>query len=130
MRSAYLVGSFDLFNISDLDVIAQARSLCDRLVVGVLSDSDATAYDGVDPVVPLDERLALVKHVRSVDDAVLHHADTIPSADLLLAVGGDLGGTARPLFARRRSVSRFLPSHLSGVTADSFAVPFEHADVA
>ena len=38
MSVGYLADSFDLINVRDLDLIAQARARCARLVVGVFTD--------------------------------------------------------------------------------------------
>ncbi len=75
----YLAHSFDLINVHDLDLIAQARRHCDRLVLGVYSDELVLSTTGRLPVVPLAERLALVSHVRGVADVVEHSPDAVPS---------------------------------------------------
>ncbi|GAA3608742.1 hypothetical protein [Microlunatus ginsengisoli] len=75
----YLAHSFDLINVHDLDLIAQARQHCSRLVVGVYSDEFVLASTGRQPVIPLVERLALVSHVRGVDEAIVHGTDAAPS---------------------------------------------------
>ena len=77
-RVGYLAHSFDLINVHDLDLIAQARRHCDRLVLGVYSDELVQRQTGRPPVVPLAERLALVSHVRGVADAVVHGPDAVP----------------------------------------------------
>lgn len=71
----YLGGSFDLLNVAHLDVIKQARARCSRLVVGVFSDQQVGDLTGRPPVVPLEERVALVRHVRGVDEALVHDPD-------------------------------------------------------
>ncbi len=70
--NGYLACAFDLINVRDLDLIAQAREHCTRLVVGVYTDEYVTDVAGAPPVVPLSERLALVSHIRGVDEAVSH----------------------------------------------------------
>lgn len=74
MICGYLSASFDLLNISDLDVISQVRQRCSRLVVGVYSDAYVERVSGRPPVIPLEERLMLVSHIRGVDAAVIHDA--------------------------------------------------------
>jgi Cytidylyltransferase-like len=68
----YLARSFDLINVRDLELIAQARRCCELLIVGVYADDTVLALTGRPPLVPLSERLALVSHVRGVDQAVVH----------------------------------------------------------
>jgi len=76
MSLGYLACSFDLLNVGHLDLIAQARQLCDRLIVGVYTDEAIERADGRPPVTPLAERTALIGHVRGVDEVVVH--DTVP----------------------------------------------------
>jgi hypothetical protein len=76
MTVGYLAGDFDLINVRDLDVIAQASQYCSRLVVGVFSDEFAERHRGRRPIVPLVERMALVSHVRGVHSVVVHDDTT------------------------------------------------------
>jgi glycerol-3-phosphate cytidylyltransferase len=70
-RIAYLPGVFDMFHIGHLKIIRNARALCDRLIVGVVSDERAEIAKGQPPVVPLAERLEIVRSIRHADDAVV-----------------------------------------------------------
>ena len=89
--AGYLARSFDLINVSDLDLISQARQLCSRLVVGVHSDELVTRLTGRPPVVPLSERVALVAHVRGVDEVLVHEGDSAPAdPDMVVFVDRDL----------------------------------------
>lgn len=66
MIKGYLIGEFDLFNVADLDVIAQATRRCDELFVAVLSDEDVERLYGRAPVVPVHERCEIVRNLRGV----------------------------------------------------------------
>lgn len=66
MQVGYLVSSFDMLNVGDLDVIGQATKLCTELTAVVLSDDSISQALGRPPVVPLRERFAIVEHVRGV----------------------------------------------------------------
>ena len=72
MSVGYLADSFELINVRDLDLIAQARARCTRLVVGVFTDDYAERLFGRRPVVPLSERIAVLRHVRGIDEVVAH----------------------------------------------------------
>lgn len=78
MSVGYLADSFDLLNVRDLDLIAQADAQCSRLVLGVFTDEYAERVFGRRPVVPLAERIALLRHIRGVADAVPHSEDVEP----------------------------------------------------
>lgn len=75
MRSGYLARSFDLLNVRDLDLVAQARAHCDWLTLAVLSDEAVAGTLGRAPVVPFVERFELVRHLRGVDEVVVHQAE-------------------------------------------------------
>ena len=66
----YSPGVFDLFHVGHLDLLRRAEAGCDRLVVGVLADELAAELHGVRPVVPLIERMEIVRNVRHVDEVV------------------------------------------------------------
>ena len=63
----YVPGVFDLFHVGHLNVLRQARELCDVLVAGVVSDEVCTSVKGVAPFVPLEERIAVVDAIGIVD---------------------------------------------------------------
>ncbi len=70
-RVGYAPGIFDLFHIGHLNVLRNAKDLCDYLIVGVVSDEMASRVKGLTPVVPIDERLEIVRGIRYVDEAVV-----------------------------------------------------------
>jgi len=65
----YTCGVFDLFHVGHLNVIKRAKSMCDRLIVGVTED-DLVSYKGTKAVIPLEQRLEIVQAIRYVDLAV------------------------------------------------------------
>ena len=67
----YAPGVFDLFHVGHLNVLRRARLRCDHLIVGVVTDDSALRGKGRWPVVPEEERLAVVDAMRFVDSAVL-----------------------------------------------------------
>lgn len=67
-RLGYAPGVFDLFHVGHLNILRRARDHCDRLVAGVCSDELVVRLKGRPPVVPLAERLQIVRSVRHVDD--------------------------------------------------------------
>lgn len=69
-RIGYTTGVFDLFHIGHLNLLRNARARCARLIVGVSTDEVVEAYKGRRPVIPFEERLAIVSAIRYVDQAV------------------------------------------------------------
>jgi glycerol-3-phosphate cytidylyltransferase len=60
-RIGFAPGVYDLFHIGHLNILREARRHCDRLVAGVTSDDLARCLKGRAPVVPLAERLDIVR---------------------------------------------------------------------
>jgi glycerol-3-phosphate cytidylyltransferase len=69
-RIGYASGAFDLFHIGHLNILKNAKGRCDFLIAGVVSDAMLRIHKGVTPVIPLAERLEIVRNVRCVDEAV------------------------------------------------------------
>ena len=69
MFVGYTTGVFDLFHIGHLNLLRNAKSLCDRLIVGVTVDS-LVAYKGKKAVIPYEERAEIVRNIKYVDIVV------------------------------------------------------------
>ncbi|KAE8718780.1 Ethanolamine-phosphate cytidylyltransferase [Hibiscus syriacus] len=65
----YMDGCFDLMHYGHANALRQAKALGDELVVGVVSDEEIIANKGP-PVLPMDERLALVSGLKWVDQVI------------------------------------------------------------
>jgi len=74
-RVGYAPGVYDLFHVGHLNALRHARSQCGHLIAGVVSDELAVLAKGRLPVVPLSERLEIVKSIRHVDVA---YAEQLP----------------------------------------------------
>jgi len=74
-RVGYAAGAFDLFHIGHLNILKHAKSQCDYLIAGVVSDEMLELTKGITPVIPLAERLEIVQSIDYVDEAV---AETVP----------------------------------------------------
>lgn len=65
----YTTGVFDLFHIGHVKMLSNAKSLCDKLIVGVTTD-ELVSYKNKRPVIPFAERLEIVRSLKFVDAAV------------------------------------------------------------
>jgi glycerol-3-phosphate cytidylyltransferase len=74
-KTGYVPGVYDMFHIGHLNVLRNARLHCDYLIAGVVSDEMAERAKGKPPVIPLVERLEIVRSIRYVDDVA---AETVP----------------------------------------------------
>jgi len=75
-RIGYAAGAFDLFHIGHLNILKHARSQCDYLIAGVVSDEMLQLTKGTTPFIPLTERLEIVSSIAFVDEA---RAETVPN---------------------------------------------------
>ena len=71
----YAPGAYDLFHIGHLNVLRHAADNCDLLIAGVVSDEVLVQTKGRAPVVPLAERMEIVRNLRFVDAV---HAEVVP----------------------------------------------------
>jgi glycerol-3-phosphate cytidylyltransferase len=84
----YAPGAYDLFHIGHLNLLKHAAEHCDHLIAGVVSDEMLLLTKGRAPVVPLAERLEIVRSLRIVDEV---HAEVVPEKlDTWRAVGFDV----------------------------------------
>ena len=69
MVVGYTCGVYDLFHIGHLNLLRNAKSLCDKLIVGVTVD-ELVVYKGKEAVIPFEERIEIVRNIECVDVAV------------------------------------------------------------
>jgi glycerol-3-phosphate cytidylyltransferase len=68
MKVGYAPGAYDLFHVGHLNLLRHAKANCDVLVAGVVADEVLSVTKGRLPVIPLDERVEIVRHIDLVDD--------------------------------------------------------------
>ena len=93
MVIGYTSGVYDLFHIGHMNLLKNARGMCDKLVVGVTTD-DLSLYKGKKPLIPFEDRIEIVRSIKYVDAVVPQ--ETMDKADMckklkvsLLFVGDD-----------------------------------------
>ena len=74
MKNNYIIGFtagvFDLFHIGHLNILKNAKSMCDKLIVGISTDELVQTYKQKVPVIPFSERMEIVKSIKFVDSVL------------------------------------------------------------
>ena len=97
MIIGYTAGVYDLFHIGHLNLLKNAKGMCDKLVVGVTVD-DLVTYKGKRAMIPFEDRIEIVRSCKYVDAAVPQYdMDKLAACKKLgasvLFVGDDWYGT-------------------------------------
>ena len=69
-KIGYTTGVYDMFHIGHLNILKKAKEQCEHLIVGVSTDEAVEQYKHKKPVIPFEERLAIVQAIRYVDEVV------------------------------------------------------------
>ena len=59
-----------MFHIGHLNIFKRAKEQCEYLIVGVSTDEVVETYKHKRPVIPFEERIAIVEAIRYVDKVV------------------------------------------------------------
>jgi len=65
----YTSGVYDLFHVGHLNLLKNAKGLCDKLIVGVTSD-ELVSYKKKKAIIPHNERMEIVRNIKFVDAVV------------------------------------------------------------
>jgi len=69
MIIGYTSGVYDLFHIGHLNLLRNAKGMCDNLIVGVTTD-ELVSYKLKKAVIPHNERMEIVRAISYVDSVV------------------------------------------------------------
>lgn len=84
-KVGYTQGVYDMFHIGHLNLINQAKELCDYLIVGVNSDRLVKLYKNKTPVICQEDRKKIVENIKAVDKAVI--TDTLEKSEMCKELG-------------------------------------------
>lgn len=96
----FTAGAFDMFHVGHLNLLKNAKARCDYLIVGVNTDELITAYKNKHAIVPLEERMQIVRAIKYVDEVI--SVDTLDKEVIwekkmfdIVFIGDDWKGSAR-----------------------------------
>ena len=69
-KIGYTTGVFDMFHIGHLNILKRAKEQCEYLIVGVSTDEVVQSYKHKTPIIPFEERCAIVEAIKYVDEVV------------------------------------------------------------
>ena len=99
MIIGYTTGVCDLFHVGHLNLMKNAKGMCDKLIVGVTID-ELVSYKGKKALIPFEDRIEIVRSCKYVDAAVPQYdMDKLTACKKLgaqiLFVGDDWYGTEK-----------------------------------
>ena len=71
----FTTGVYDLFHIGHLNLLRSAKSLCDKLIVGVSTDELVQKNKNKLPVIPFNERREIIQNIKYVDAVIAQDDD-------------------------------------------------------
>jgi len=96
----YTQGTFDMFHIGHLNLIRNAKKMCNTLIVGINSDDLVWQYKHKHPVIKENERAEIIKALRDVDKIII--CDTLKKSTIwkhtqfdAIFIGDDWKGNER-----------------------------------
>ena len=96
MKIVYTVGTFDMVHLGHLDLLEYCATLGDKFIVGVASDEVVDSYKRNVPIIPLEQRMQMLKALKCVDDVVsydtLEYVSNCKKLDVdVFVIGEDWG---------------------------------------
>ena len=70
MKRVITYGTFDLFHIGHLNLLLNAKGLCNYLIVGVSTDYLVMQSKKKLPFIPFKQRIEIVRNIKCVDIAI------------------------------------------------------------
>ena len=69
MIVGYTTGVYDLFHVGHLNLLRNAKAMCDKLIVGVTTD-ELVKYKNKGAVIPFHERMEIIRAISYVDAVI------------------------------------------------------------
>ena len=86
-KVGYTQGVYDMFHIGHLNLLRNAKELCDYLIVGVNSDNLVETYKKKTPIINEKDRREIVSNIKVVDECII--VDTLDKMEILKKIHFD-----------------------------------------
>ena len=70
-KLGYTQGVYDMFHIGHLNLLNNAKKLCEFLIVGINTDELVENYKNKKPIIEENERKTIVENIKAVDQCIL-----------------------------------------------------------
>ncbi|MDR0307795.1 MAG: adenylyltransferase/cytidyltransferase family protein [Chitinispirillales bacterium] len=70
-KIGYTTGVYDLFHIGHLNILKNAKELCEYLIVGVSTDELVMEYKSKKTVIPFEERKQIIEAIKYIDEVIV-----------------------------------------------------------
>ena len=86
-KIGYTQGVYDMFHIGHLHIISRAAEQCEKLIVGVNSDSLVEEYKAKRTIIDQYDRAEIIRNIKGVSDCVI--VETLDKVELYKKYGFD-----------------------------------------
>lgn len=69
-KVGYTAGVYDMFHIGHLNILRNAKDMCEHLIVAVSTDELVESYKHKIPIIPYKNRAAIVAAIKYVDTVI------------------------------------------------------------
>lgn len=66
----YTCGAFDMFHVGHLNILRNAKSMCDHLIVAVSTDQLIESKKDTKSLIPFEHRIEIVRNIKYVDTVI------------------------------------------------------------
>lgn len=125
-KIGYTTGVYDMFHVGHLNILKRAKEQCEYLIVGVSTDEVVMSYKNKRPIIPFDQRCAIVEAIKYVDIVVpqndMNKIEAVKRLEAnVVFVGSDWQGSSQwleyeRLFAEVGCAVEYL-SHTDGISS-------------
>jgi len=69
-KIGYTTGVYDMFHVGHLNILKKAKEQCEYLIVGISTDELVKNYKHKTPIIPFEDRIAIIESIKYVDKVV------------------------------------------------------------